>query len=640
MKARPDINDALRDDGPETVRDRADHAKKYQGNGHAEEPEPELVASVSWIMTEAIKARLQAIGFSDEEIKLVSRPQADEILDRYEPKIPDPEPEPQPEPEPPKPKSKGKGKLDLDDIIKNGGGNRWGGDRSRAVWWCICEAIRRGMTDDQILAFLLDRNNKISDHIYDHKQDPTTYAHRQIEQARSMPQGAGLEDTVALKFAAKHGHHLKYVAAWNKWLQWDGARWQFEDTLHAFHLSRQLCREAKDGRHKIVAAVIGLARTDRSLAATVDQWDADPWLLGTIGGTIDLHTGKLFHSKSSDYLTRIVRTTPNRNCPIPLWRKFLKTVTNEDEELQKYLQRVSGYCLTGDTSEEALFFLHGPGQNGKGTFANTIADILGDYHETVPMETLVVIYGTQHPTDLASLRGARLATASETEEGRQWAEAKIKRLTGRDPIKARFMRQDFFEYMPQFKLLIESNHKPIIRSVDKAIRRRMNLIPFLVTIADEKKDKQLREKLKAEWPSILNWMIEGCLEWQRIALAPPQVVLDATNEYLESQDTLQTFLEDCCVVAKNESDSVEHLWDGWVDFTEDVKEPTGSKQRFLDRLRDRGFIPDREGKDRTRIYRGLRCIRENKKRMMEDLRLDQLKNPCSGSGGRDRWRDY
>jgi putative DNA primase/helicase len=155
-----------------------------------------------------------------------------------------------------------------------------------------------------------------------------------------------------------------------------------------------------------------------------------------------------------------------------------------------------------------------------------------------------------------------------------------------------------------------------------AIRRRMNLIPFLVTIADDKKDKQLCEKLKSEWPGILNWMIEGCLEWQRIGLAPPKAVLDATNEYLEGQDTLQTFLEDCCVVAKNESDSFEHLWDGWVDFAEDVKEPVGTKRQFGDRLTERGFKPDKEGKQGTRIRLGLRCIRENKKRLMEALRLD------------------
>ena len=153
---------------------------------------------------------------------------------------------------------------------------------------------------------------------------------------------------------------------------------------------------------------------------------------------------------------------------------------------------------------------------------STVAGVLGDYHRTAPIETFVASNGDRHPTDLAGLRGARLVTATETEEGRRWAEAKIKQLTGGDTISARFMRQDFFEYRPAFKLAIAGNHKPSFRSVDEAIRRRFHLVPFAVTIPPEERDGDLAEKLKAEWPGILAWLIEGCLAWRTEGLRPPK----------------------------------------------------------------------------------------------------------------------
>ena len=183
-------------------------------------------------------------------------------------------------------------------------------------------------------------------------------------------------------------------------------------------------------------------------------------------------------------------------------------MTDGDHELVAFLQRVAGYALTGSTSAHALFFLYGTGANGKSVFVNTVAGILGDYHRTAPIETFTASSHERHPTDLAGLRGARLVTAVETEEGRRWAESRIKALTGGDKIAARFMRQDFFEFTPQFKLLIAGNHKPGLRSVDEAIRRRFNLIPFAVTIPDEERDENLTDNLKAEWPGILAWMIE------------------------------------------------------------------------------------------------------------------------------------
>src|SRR5215472_9579086 len=278
---------------------------------------------------------------------------------------------------------------------------------------------------------------------------------------------------------------------------WNGKCWTEDETLRAFNLARAICRSAASkcnkgktatmlASAKTVAAIERLARADRRLAATVDQWDADPWLLNTPDGTINLRTGERYQSRASDHITQSTAVAPSGGCP--LWLKFLARVTNGDRALQDYIQRLLGYALTGLTIEHALFFLYGTGANGKSVLMSTVAGILGSYHQTAPIETFTASTTDRHPTELAGLRAARLVTAVETEEGRRWAESKIKMLTGGDKISARFMRQDFFEFTPQFKLVIAGNHKPGLRSVDEAIRRRFNLIPFVVTIPPNERD--------------------------------------------------------------------------------------------------------------------------------------------------------
>jgi putative DNA primase/helicase len=191
----------------------------------------------------------------------------------------------------------------------------------------------------------------------------------------------------------------------------------------------------------------------------------------------------------------------SRNCDIQNWVAFLDRIAGGNVELVDFLQRVAGYSLTGVTREHALFFLYGTGANGKTTFLNAITGALGDYCKNAPIETFTATQSERHPTDLASLRGARLVTAVETEEGRRWAESKIKALTGGDKISARFKRQDFFEYTPQFKLLIAGNHKPGLRWVDEAIRRRLHLIPFTITIPPGNATQNCRTNSKPKAPA-------------------------------------------------------------------------------------------------------------------------------------------
>jgi phage/plasmid-associated DNA primase len=293
------------------------------------------------------------------------------------------------------------------------------------------------------------------------------------------------EDALALVFTARNGEDWRFVAAWGQWLVWTGTRWRHETTLKALHLSRLVCREAalQCGRARLaarlasgstVSAVERLARADRRHAATESEWDRDPWAFNTPGGVVDLHTGSRRGHDRADRMTRLAGATPEGDCPT--WKAFLATVTNNDADLQAYLQRIVGYALTGLTSEHALFLLYGTGANGKSVFCNVVAAILGDYATTAPIDMFMATTGERHPTDLAGLRGARFVSAVETEQGRRWAESKLKLMTGSDPIKARFMRQDFFEFVPQFKLVIAGNHKPAIRNIAEAMHRRFSVV--------------------------------------------------------------------------------------------------------------------------------------------------------------------
>lgn len=407
------------------------------------------------------------------------------------------------------------------------------------------------------------------------------------------------EDALAARFTQRHEDHLRYVAAWGRWLQDDGTRWVQDETLHVFDRAREICRRAsaecamkpstasRIASAATVAAVERLVRADRRHAAVVDQWDSDPWLLNTPGGLVDLRTGGIGAHRRDAYCTKLTAVAPGGACR--LWDAFLDRVTGGDSELQAFLRRMVGYCLTADTREHALFFLYGTGANGKSVFLNTVMGILNDYAKSAAIETFIASPAEHHPTDLAGLQGARLVAATETEDGRRWAESKIKALTGGDKIAARFMRQDFFEFTPVFKLVIAGNHKPGLRSVDEAIRRRLHLVPFTVTIPAAERDLALSQKLRAEWGGILRWALAGCLEWQAGGLNPPDSVRDATEAYMAAEDGFGQWLDARCVRVPNAVGLVERLFADWKVWAESAEEYVGSLKRFSQTLEERGF---------------------------------------------------
>ena len=415
----------------------------------------------------------------------------------------------------------------------------------------------------------------------------------------------GTEDALALAFTRRYHRDWRYVAGWGKWLVWDGQRWRTDDTLAATDLIRSVCRQTavradnpkvavKLASAGAVGGVERLARADRRHAATTDEWDADPWLLNTPGGVVDLKTGRRRPHDRADRMTKITTATPAGDCPS--WRQFIDEVTGGDQELQSYLQRMVGYALTGSTQEHALFFLYGTGANGKSVFVNTLATILGDYAANAPMDTFMETRADRHPTDMAGLRGARFVAAIETEQGRRWAESKVKSLTGGDKISARFMRQDFFEFWPQFKLFVAGNHKPAIRNIDEAMKRRLHLIPFTITVPPERRDKNLQQKLLAERDGILAWAVQGCLDWQcHGRLSPPQRVVDATHEYFEAEDALGRWLDERCVREPNAKSLTSELFADWKQWAEGSGEFVGAQRRFSDLLITRGFDKWRSG---------------------------------------------
>jgi putative DNA primase/helicase len=321
--------------------------------------------------------------------------------------------------------------------------------------------------------------------------------------------------------------------------------------------------------------------------------------------TFNLRTGIGRAPNPADYITKKTAcAVAPPSTPHPLWTAFLERIA-PDPELRAFLQRYVGYCCIGVTTEHKFCFAYGTGANGKSTFTNTIAGILGDYATVADVGTFIASNTERHPTDVAKLHGYRLVVAQETGKGRHWDEAKIKSMTGGDKMTARFMRQDFFDFVPKFKLWIVGNHKPHLDSVDEAMRRRMLLVPFLVEIPPDERDPDLFEKLKPEWPAIQRWMIDGCLEWQRSGLGPPKIVIDATEDYFNDQDTIKQWLEDCTedggLFAFTSNGSLFASWKSWC---EQRNLKPGSGNALSDALVDRGFIR-KKGTGGVRGFRSL-----------------------------------
>jgi putative DNA primase/helicase len=338
---------------------------------------------------------------------------------------------------------------------------------------------------------------------------------------------------------------------------------------------------------KGVNALLSLARSELGLVRPADSFDRNPYLLNTGSGIVDLKTGEVSVNDPEAMMTKIAPCFYNPGGACPQWLSFLDTIMGGNAQLIEYLQRVGGYSLTGDTGEQCLFLLYGSGANGKSTFLEVIWRLLGDYANKANPETFMSHTGDGPRPDVARLRGARFVSTVETEDGKKLAEGLVKQLTGGDAIVARFLYKDEFEFVPQFKLFLATNHKPTIRSTDYAIWRRIRLIPFVVQIPETQRIKNLALKLvREEGSAILAWFVQGCLDWQGMGLCDPPEVKAATTDYRKQQDLLEPFIQDCCEMVPNaETKDLYRAYAAWADSN---GEHPISSRRFSMLLTERG----------------------------------------------------
>jgi len=417
------------------------------------------------------------------------------------------------------------------------------------------------------------------------------------------------------RFVSLYGQDARYCFKLKEWYIWDTTRWSVrQDRVE--DMAKLAARSIENGRHlkksstkRGVEEILFMARSDPGMSIDLAKLDGDPMLFNCLNGTIDLKTGILGKHARSDMLTKIspVQYDPDALCP--RWRAFLDRIFGGDQELVGYMQRAAGYTLTGDTSEQCLFFMHGLGCNGKSVFASVLLHMLGDYGQRVPAELIMrqERSSASSPSPyIARLRGVRLAVTSELEDQQRFGEGKVKDLTGGDKLVGRALHKDPIEFDPTHKLFLYGNHKPSITGTDHGIWRRIRLIPFGVTISEAERDPHLIDVLKAESSGILAWLIEGCLGWQRDGLEAPKAVSQATSTFRGESDHVGKFIEECCVKACGVSIPKGELHTAFTAWCVASGEPHLSSKALSMRLKSMGFD---EARSRTaREWIGLELI--------------------------------
>jgi putative DNA primase/helicase len=423
------------------------------------------------------------------------------------------------------------------------------------------------------------------------------------------------EATLADHFVATHDDDYRWVQEWRHWHIWNGVRWKADRTVKVYDDIRRTAAAitnagngVSDGDRRMLgkAATINgiqtLLRAHRSCAEVPETFDADAELINTPDGIIDLASTSLMPHDRSRFMTKVTRgrLVPDWKAAAPRFSQFLIELTDGDHSLIGYLQRLAGYGCVGSSKEHVLAFLFGPGGNGKGTWASAIAFALNDYAVVMPENFLAEQRGERHPTELSDLFGARFAVASETESGSAWNEMRLKQLTGGDRIKARRMRQDFFEFEPTHTLAVLGNNAPTVRSVDDAMMRRLHVVNL--DNAPALPDLTLQTRLEAEADGVLTWALLGAAVWLKDGLKPPKSVLDDSKAYFESQDPIGEWIEDRCDVDPIAAESPTRLSEDYTDFMNSRNEKPLGSRRFGLELEKRGY-------KRARLTGGIRVRR-------------------------------
>ncbi|MCP4254145.1 MAG: hypothetical protein GY775_12195 [Candidatus Scalindua sp.] len=421
------------------------------------------------------------------------------------------------------------------------------------------------------------------------------------------------------------GNMIRYCGTWKKWLVWNDQHgvWQLDDNgqvqrfakntiQNMFHEASSMV-DSEERRNLVkwglasesaskIQAMVRLTESGEGVAISPNDLDLNPWLLNCHNGTIDLNTGLLRDHDRNDLITKVIPVIYDPIAKCPKWLSFLDRIMDGNQGLISFLQRTVGYALTGDIREQCFFILHGSGANGKSVFIKTIGTLLGDYSQAASFETfLSKKQGNVANNDIARMHGKRFISAVEAEERRRLAENVIKQVTGSDVVAARFLYAEYFEFIPQFKIFLATNHKPRINCNDPAIWRRVKLVPFAVKILEEEQVQDLDDQLEEELSGILNWAVDGCLDWQRNGLQTPDEVISATKEYRNEMDTVNAFLGEYCTLSPTLKVNPTELFTAYKKFCELNGEVYLSMKDFGISLNTKGYEVKRSNGKNWRI---------------------------------------
>lgn len=436
------------------------------------------------------------------------------------------------------------------------------------------------------------------------------------------------DDDNANRLAFHHGKDIRYVGAWKSWIVWGQTHWKEDESHLVMALARDTARrihdevsQVPDDRRKSrskwafqsrnntrLQAMVSIARSNQDLNITPEHLDAEHWSLNFNNGTVDLHTGERRPHQREDLLTRFIPIDYDPDAPCGPWLEFLEQIL-PDPEVRSYVQRCVGYSLTGDVSEQSLFFLHGGGENGKSTFMLAIQESLGDYAQTAQAETILAraSKGGEIRGDIAALKGARFVAIPDMPRGRRLNEGLVKQLTGSDRIRARRLYQDEFEFSPTHKLFIAMNSLPKVNDNTKGMWRRIKRIPFTAVIPEERKDPKLLFKLREFRAGIVAWGVAGCLAWQEHGLAEPEAVRAATQEYREDSDELGEFIADTCVLEPGARVTCKAIWDAYEAWCKERDETPIKRTDFAEALSTQPDVK-KDKSNGVRLWRGIRIL--------------------------------
>ena len=525
---------------------------------------------------------------------------------------------------------------------KEGGGI----DRSGSLVKVGRELFDKGATRPAIVAALAERDEALGWRKYTGRRDAEDRYHEIVDElerngrnartrlatskdSRTPAPSFNLTDLGnAERFIADHGRDVRYCHKWGAWLVYDGQRWRVDDRGAVVRLAKETVRkiyreaaEAEDeDRRKALAkhaarsesadkirSMLELAKSE--VPVSPDELDADPMLLNVKNGTLDLQAGGPREHRREDLITKLAPVEYDPAAKAPTWASALER-SLPSEELRAFFKRLCGYAISGDVSEHILAVLYGTGANGKSTILNALLSAVGDYGMQAAPDLLVAKKGS-HPTEVADLFGMRLVASIEVEDGSRLAESLVKQLTGGDRVRARKMRQDFWQFDPTHKVFMAANHKPEVRGTDLGIWRRIRLIPFTETITPADQDKRLPEKLRHELPGILRWAVEGCLEWRREGLQAPAEVRKATGSYRAEMDVIGAFLADECEVGDDYRAPFKAVYERYAEWCAEGGERPETGRKFNARLKERGrFEARRSGPGGANEWHGLRLLKK------------------------------